>query len=169
MFMLSVYFIIIILFYLFDLFYRAARKMLYNRKIKSLLASICTKKELLYTDDKDILNMLALFYTKKGYKVKTTDMCGEALNGLILDDLVFVELWKNSIDHKLEIETAIKFSRCMQEASIHRGKLVTIGDFKMNTKLYCNKYVIECINGDTLLDMLKELRYPAAAQVEITG
>lgn len=156
--MLLAYLIFVFLYLLFDTVYRIVKKIMYSRKIKNLLLNIGTKEKLLYTGEKDLLNTLALLFCKKGYKVKITDLCGEYVNGLILNDVVFVELWKNSPGHLLEIETAVKLSRCMQKAGIYRGMLITTGDFKNNTKLYCHKYVIECINGDMLLDMFKEAR-----------
>ncbi|HBT65290.1 MAG TPA: hypothetical protein DEB10_11595 [Ruminococcaceae bacterium] len=156
--MLLAYFICVLLYIIFDFVSRLVNKTRHKKKINRLLATVNTKDELLYMRETEILNMLALLFQRKGYKVKTTDKCGEFVNGLLLDDVIFVELQKNSPKHLLEIETAIKFTYCMQQASIHRGMLITLGDFKLNTKLYCHKYVIECVNGDQLLAMIREVR-----------
>ena len=79
---------------------------------------------------------------------------------MILNDVIFVELWKNAPGHLIEIETAIKLAYCMRRASVYRGMLVTLGDFKRNTRLFCHKYVIQCVNGDQLVEMLREVQAP---------
>lgn len=130
----------------------------YKIKISNLLESINTKEDLLYMCIKDFVNVIAEMFKRKGYKVKITDRCGEDGKGLILNDIQYVEMWKHSLRQIVEVETAMKLARCMQSDSIYRGILITLGDFKQNTKMYCYKNVIECINGDQLLQMCKEVQ-----------
>ena len=158
--MLTIYIILFLSYLICDSVYRMAKSMLYAGKIRGLLERVSTKEQLLRTGEKDILNMLALMFRKMGYKVEKTDLCGECLNGLILNDVIFVELWKNAPGHLIEIETAIKLAYCMRRASVYRGMLVTLGDFKRNTRLFCHKYVIQCVNGDQLVEMLREVQAP---------
>lgn len=132
--------------------------LLYKIKINNILESINTKEDLLYTHYKDFINVIAEILKRKGYKVKITDKCGEEGYGLILDNLQYVDLSKHGLSHIVEVETAMKFAKCMCSNSIFRGMLITLGDFKQNTRLFCHKNVIQCINGDQLLAICKEVQ-----------
>lgn len=46
----------------------------------------------------------------------------------------------------------------MQDNDIYRGMIITLGDFKPNTRNYCHMHVITCINGNQLLQMLKKVQ-----------
>lgn len=130
----------------------------YKIKINNLLEAVTTREDLLFMRFKDLLNLMAEIFRRKGYKVRITDKCGEEGNGLILDDKQFVEVWKHSLHHMVDVETAMKLAKCMQVNSIYRGKLISLGDFKQNTRTYCHKNVIECINGEQLVQMCKEVQ-----------
>lgn len=130
----------------------------YKMKIDNLIEDINTKEDLLFTNYKDFINVIAEAFKRKGYTVKFTDKCGEECNGLILNDIQYVEVWKHGLDQVIEVEAAMKLSKCMQLNSIYRGMLVTLGDFKQNTRSFCHKSVIECMNGDQLLAMCKEVQ-----------
>jgi restriction system protein len=132
---------------------------LYNKiKTDNLLEHINSREELLYLHFKDFLQVIIEVLKRKGYKVRITDQCGEEGNGLILNGRQYVEVWKHSINQIVDVEAAMKLARCMQVNSTHRGMLITLGDFKQNTRVYCHKNVIECINGEQLLEMCKEVQ-----------
>lgn len=130
--------------------------LLYKLKIANLLESINSKEDLLYCSYRDFLSIITEVFKRKEFKVEPTDKCGEESNGLLLNKISFAEIWKHGLWHTVEIETAMKLAKCMQTHSIYRGMLVTLGDFKQNTKSFCHRNVIECINGDQLLLMCKE-------------
>lgn len=131
---------------------------LYKIKINNLIESINKKEDLLYVCHKDFINIIAEVLKRKHYSVKLTDKCGEDQNGLILNDIQYVEALKHSLNHVVDIETAMKLARRMQLNSIYRGMLITLGDFKQMTKIFCHKNVIECINGDEILEMCKAVQ-----------
>jgi hypothetical protein len=79
-------------------------------------------------------------------------------NGLEIDGLQYVEVFKTEPNNLMEIETAMKLAWCMRINSVHRGFLVTLGNFKQNTRSFCFMHVISCINGDQLLAMCKEVQ-----------
>ncbi len=133
-------------------------KMYSGIKANGLLESISSKEDLIFMHYKDFVNVIAEVYARKGHKVKLTSKCGEDGNGLFLDDLIYIEAWKHSRTHEVEIETAMKLVSRMDRNSICRGILITLGDFKQNTRAYCYKNVIECINFDQLLAMCKEVQ-----------
>lgn len=130
----------------------------YRVKINNLLESVNTKEDLLFMRFNDFLNLIAEVFRRKGHKVKITNKCGEEGKGLLLDDRQFVEIWKHSLHHMVDVETAMKLAKCMQVNSIYRGMLISLGDFKYNTKAYCHANVIECINGEQLVQMCKEVQ-----------
>jgi restriction system protein len=127
-------------------------------KINTLLDGINTKKDLLYMHSQDYISLIKEIFRRKGYSVDVTNKCGEYKNGLILDKKQFVEVMKHPINHVMEVETAMKLARCMQTVAVFRGMLVTLGDFKKSTRLYCHRYAIECIDGDRLLSMCREVQ-----------
>lgn len=129
----------------------------YKVKINRLLDNIHTKEDLLYMNTKDFENVIAEMFRRKGNKVKLSDRFADGGNGIILNDIQYVQVKKYPYHHLIEIEHAKKLSRFMQIESIYRGKIITLGDFKENTKKYCHKSVIECINGDRLLTMCQEV------------
>ena len=55
----------------------------------------------------------------------------------------------------IEIEQAKKLIKHMQDNEIYRGMIITLGDFKANTRNFCHMNVITCVNGNQLLQMLK--------------
>ncbi|HHV59359.1 MAG TPA: restriction endonuclease [Clostridiaceae bacterium] len=130
----------------------------YRIKIRNLLDGISSKDDLLYMNTKDFINVIAEAFRRKGHKVEFTDRCGEEGNGIIIDDKIFAVVWKHAYKRQVEIEDAMKFARCMQNNSIYRGMLITLGDYKTNTRLFCFKNVISCINGDQLLEICKEVQ-----------
>lgn len=131
---------------------------IYKMKINNLLDSINTKEDLLYMRFNDFINTIAEMFKRKGYKVTFTNKCGEEGNGLLLNDTHYVEILKHGLNRVVDVEVAMKLARCMQMNSIYRGMLMALGDFKQNTKMFCYKNVIECINGDQLLEMCKEVQ-----------
>ena len=131
---------------------------LYRIKIYNILESLNSKEDLLYLHFKDFLHVVMEVLRRKGYKIKPTDRCGEEGNGLLLNELQYVEVWKHGLTQLVDVEAPMKLVKCMQSSSIYRGMLITLGDFKQSTKMYCHKNVIECINGDQLLAMCKEVQ-----------
>jgi restriction system protein len=131
---------------------------LYKIKINNLLESISTKEDLLYMHFKDFQHMTVEVLKRKGYKVDFTNKCGIDGSGLKLNDLQYAEVWKHGLNQVVEVELARNLAKCMQVNSIFRGMLITLGDFKHTTRTYCHKNVIECINGDQLLKMCKEVQ-----------
>ena len=131
---------------------------LYKIKINNLLENISTKEDLFDTRCKDFINVIAEVFKRKGYKVEITDKCGEDGQGLVLDNLQYVDLTKHGLRHIVDVERAMKLAKCMSSNSIFRGTLITLGDFKQNTRKFCHKNVIKCINGDQLLAMCKEVQ-----------
>jgi restriction system protein len=147
-------FFIIIVYKFFTLLW----SIIYKIKIDNLLESINTKEDLLFINYKDFLNVISEAFKRKGFKVVITDKCGEEGNGLILDQIKYAEIWKHGLNQIVDVEAAMKLARRMQLNSIHRGMLVTLGDFKQMTLMFCHKNVIECINGDQLLTICKEVQ-----------
>lgn len=127
-------------------------------KINRLLEDINTIEDLQYIPFKVFLPLISEVFKRKGYSVKITNKCGEEGNGLILDNMKFVEFWRRALNHEVDCEAAMKLAKCMQTNSIYRGMIITLGDFKQNTRMFCHKNVIECINGQQLLSMFKEVR-----------
>ncbi len=131
---------------------------MYLVRISLLVDEIHNKEDLLYLRMKDFKHVVAEIFKRKGYQVKISDHFGEGGAGIILDDLLYVQARKESYHHLMEIEQAKKLSRHMRENGIYRGMIITLGDFKNNTKNYCHTNVIACINGNQLLQMCKEVR-----------
>lgn len=132
--------------------------LVYQAKINSLLQSVEVRDDLIFINFKDLINLVAEIYRRKGYKVEFTDKCGEEGNGLLLNNKLFVEVWKNGVNHPVELETAMKLSNHMQKNSIYRGILISTSDFKINTKSFCHKNVIECVNSNQILAILREIQ-----------
>jgi len=144
--------------YIFQFTLKTAAYIAYSIKINNLLESINDKNDLIQIGFRDFVYLMMEVFRRKGYRVKMTDKCGEESNGLILNNLQYVEVIKFPFEKKIEVETAMKLARCMQLNSIYRGMIVTLGDFKQNTRSFCHKNVIECINGDKVLEMCKEVQ-----------
>ncbi len=138
-------------------------KLVYKRKIHELLKVINTKEDLLYLNFKDYLAVIVEVLRRSGYKVKSTDACGIDGSGLKLNGIQFAEVWKHGLQQIVDVELAMNFAKCMHNNSIYRGMLITLGQFKPSTRAYCHKNVIECINGDQLLDMCKAVQAPKEA------
>lgn len=155
--MLILMVLLVILIWVIYGFFSAICIILYKIKINNLIESINSIEDLIYIHFKDLLNMTAEIFKRKGYEVKTTDKCGDEGYGLILNDLQYVEIWNHALN-PADIEVAMKLAKCMQSNSISRGILVSLGDFKQNTRLFCHKYVIECISGKQLLGMCKDVQ-----------
>lgn len=130
----------------------------YKVKINHLLENINSKEDLLYMNSMDFQNVIAEAFKRKGNKVKATNKCGEFGNGFIINDLKYVEIWKHGLNHIVDVEAGIKLAHYMQKNSIYRGILITLGDYKQNTRKFCDSNVIECINGEQLLQMCKEVQ-----------
>ena len=131
---------------------------LYKIKINRLLENINSKEDLMFMSMKCFWGVVNEVFKRKGYDTEFTDKCGEEENGLILNETQYVEMWKHSLTQLVEIESAMKLANCMRRNSIYRGMLITLGDYKLNTKSFCHRNVIECINGDQLLEMCKEVQ-----------
>lgn len=130
----------------------------YKLKINNLLESINAKEDLTHVSYNDFISLVAEIFRREGYKVKHTDKCGEFGNGLLLNNLQFVEVWKYVSNPTVDVEMAMNLAKCMRNSSIYRGKLVSLRDFKHNTKLFCHKNVIECISAEQILEMCKEVQ-----------
>lgn len=130
----------------------------YIIKINLLVDNIKDKDDLLYLKLKDYEFAIAEVFRRQGYKVKMSDHFGEGGNGIILNDIYYVIARKESYHNLVEIEQAKKLIKHMKDNDIHRGIIVTLGDFKTNTKNYCYTNVIKCINGDQILQMFKDVQ-----------
>lgn len=157
------YFVLYIIYMISLGIYKIVYSIAYKIKIKKLLDSINNTEDLLYMKYKDLIHVVAEVFIRKGYKVEYTDKCGEDSNGIILNDTQYVEIFKLPLASLIEIETAMKLNICMQMNSVYRGMLITLGDYKRNTKRYCFKNVIECIDGNNLLQMCKDVQTKAEA------
>lgn len=164
--MLIVLLIYLILYLIVEIVWRFVYKYYYRIKINRLLDGISCKEDFLYMKEKDFINVITLMLKRKGNKAEPTDKCGEETGGLIINDVIFAEMRKDSLSHLVEKETAMKLSHCMKEASVYRGMLITSGDYRESTRLYCRRNVIECVNGDRLFDMCRDVQKTFAA-VEI--
>ncbi|MCX7773565.1 MAG: restriction endonuclease [Clostridia bacterium] len=151
-------FIIMLVIMIVSFIVNCIRTILYKIKIHQLLESIETREDFLFMRYRDFINVVILIFKRKGMDVKVTPKCGEEENGLILDKRQFVELWKHNLGELVEIEGAKKLARCMRLNGIYRGMIVTLGDFKPNTRQYCHTYVIQCITGEQLVTMCKEVQ-----------
>ena len=156
--MLFIILLFLIIMYIFQFTLKTAAYIAYSIKINNLLESINDKNDLIQIGFRDFVYLMMEVFRRKGYRVKMTDKCGEESNGLILNNLQYVEVIKFPFEKKIEVETAMKLARCMQLNSIYRGMIVTLGDFKQNTRSFFHKNVIECINGDKVLEMCKEVQ-----------
>jgi len=146
--------IMILLYNLYEIFH----SVFYRIKLNYLLENINSREDLLYMRSMDYQNVIAEVFKRKGNKVKITDKCGEYGNGLIINDIKYAEIWKHGLNHIVDVEAGMKLAHHMQINSIYRGILVTLGDYKQNTKIFCRINVIECINGEQLIKMCKEVQ-----------
>jgi restriction system protein len=135
---------------LFELFYCA--------KISILVDKISCKDDLLYLRVKEYEYVIAEIFRRSGYKVRLSDHFGEGGTGIILNDLYYVLPRKECYHHHVEVELAKKLNHHMKNNSIYRGMIVTLGDFKINTKKFCYTNVINCINGNQLMQMCKDVK-----------
>jgi restriction system protein len=131
---------------------------LYKRKINELLKDINSKEDLLFLNFKDYMSIIIEVLKRSGYKVKQTAACGIDGSGLKLNDIQYTEIWKHGLQQIVDVELAMNLAKCMRINSIYRGMLITLGDFKLSTRVYCHQNVIECINGDQLLSMCKAVQ-----------
>lgn len=128
----------------------------YLVRISIMTDSIRDKDDLLYLNIADYTHVIAELFKRSGYKVRMSDHFGEGGTGLILNELNYVVIRKDHYHHMVEIEAAKKLSKHMRDNGIYRGMIITLGDFKANTRSYCHINVITCINGTQLLQMLRE-------------
>lgn len=134
-------------------------KTLYDKiKTESLLEGIRCKEDLLYLHYRFYYRVVMEILRRKGYRVKRTDQCGEDDNGLILNNIQYCEIWKDALGGMTDVEAAMKLYNRMLNNGIQRGMIVTLGEFRGNTRYYCRAQVISCINGDELLKMCKEVQ-----------
>lgn len=120
--------------------------------------NIRTKTQLIYLSLTEFESIITEIYRRNGYSVKKTNIFGDGGNGLILNDTQYVLIKKYSLNHYVELEDAKKLVKDMSNNNIYRGVIITTGDFKTNTQIFCHTNVIKCINGDQLLQMLFELQ-----------
>lgn len=132
----------------------------YKIKISKLVKVIHTKEDLQYLRLEDFIAVVAEVLKRSGYTVKYTDACGVDGSGFKLNGIQLTEIWKHGIQQIVDVELAMNLAKCMQTNSIFRGMIITLGDFKPCTRIFCRKNVIECINGDQLLNMFKAVQHP---------
>lgn|GEM_PF-656853 len=155
--LLALYFVAII--YIFELIIILSIKVLYNIKIRNILDSIETKEDLLYLSQRDLEHVISLMFRRMGYSsVRFSNSFGEGSPGIILDDKYYVQITKTNFKSKINVEMAAKLAWHMLRDSIYRGIYITLGDFEKSTLNFCHKNVIQCINGDRLLEMCKDAR-----------
>lgn len=138
---------------------------LYLVKISFLVDGIKCRDDLLYLKLKDFEYAVAEVFRRQGHKVRMSSHFGEGGTGIILDETYYVMVRKDSFHNLVEIEQAKKLAKHMRDNKIYRGMIITLGDFKANTKNYCHTNVIKCINGDELLRMFKSVQRLSAQSV----
>jgi restriction system protein len=129
---------------------------IYLVRISQLVDSIGSKEDLLFLRMKDFGYVVAEIFKRRGYRVRMSNHFGEGGTGIILNDTLYVQARKERYQHLMEIEQAKKLAKHMHENGIYRGILITLGDFKNNTRNFCHLNVIKCINGNQLLQMCKD-------------
>jgi len=129
---------------------------IYLVRISLLFDTINSKEDLLFLRNKDFEYVVAEIFKRMGYRVRMSDHFGEGGTGIILNDILYVQARKERYQHLMEIEQAKKLAKHMRENGIYRGMLITLGDFKNNTRNFCHLNVIKCINGNQLLQMCKD-------------
>ena len=107
----------------------------YLVKISSMVDNINSKYDLLLLRLKDYEYCIAEVFRRQGYRVQLSNHFGDGGNGIILDDIYYVIVNKVSFHNLVEIEQAKKLIKHMSDNDIHRGMIITLGDFKTNTKL----------------------------------
>lgn len=133
-------------------------ELIYYIKISFLVDKIEYKDDLLFLRTKDFEHVIAEVFRRNGYKVRLSNHFGEGGTGIILNELYYVLAKKERYHHLLEVEYVKKLKHHMDNNSIYRGMVITLGDFKINTRNYCHINVITCINGDQLLQMCKDVK-----------
>ena len=123
-----------------------------------LLDNITCKQDLLYMHTRDFENVIAQMFRRHGNKVMFSDKFGDGDMGIILDDIKYVQVKKYPFHHLMEVEHAKKITKCMQTDDIYKGMIISLGDFKQNTRKFCHTHVIECIDGNKLLAMCKQVQ-----------
>ncbi len=154
--MLIIYALAILISLIFYKFFALMAGFLYSVKISMLVDKIQCKDDLIFLRVKDYENVIAEIFRRKGFKVCLSDHFGEGGTGIILNDLYYVLARKER--YPVEIEFAKKLCRHMRNNSIYKGIIVTLGDFKANTRNYCHTNVITCIGGNQLLQMCKNVQ-----------
>jgi len=116
------------------------------------------KRDFLFLSHREFVMLVMEVLRRKGYRVRITDGCGEYENGLEINGLQYAEVFKTGLNEKIEVETAMKLAWCMRKNRIFRGLIVTLGDFKQNTRNFCHSHVISCMDGNKLLSLCREVR-----------
>jgi restriction system protein len=165
--MLMLYFFtLIIAWFTYEVISRVVH-LLYLVKISILVDSIKRKDDLLFLRTKDYEYVIAEVFKRTGYKVRMSSHFGDGGAGLILNDLYYVIARKEAYHHLVEIEQAKKLIKHMQDNNIYRGMIILLGDFKLNTKNLCHIHSIKCINGNQLLQMIKEVQVVKPVSVKL--
>lgn len=141
--------------------------LIYLVRISMLVDSIHSKDDLLFLSMKDYEYVIAEVFKRSGYKVRMSRLFADGGNGLVLNELYYVVAKKDAYHHMMEVEHARKLTKHMRDNEIYRGMLITLGDFKPNTRRYCHLNVITCINGNQLLKMLKDVQNLSPASVKL--
>lgn len=147
----------IVIIVIYNLFLKI-HSIFYKTKINHILEDINSREDLLYMPAMDFQNIVVEVFRRKGNKVEVTNKCGEYENGYMINDIKYAEIWKHGLNYVVDVETGLKLAHCMEVNSIYRGMLVTLGDYKHTTRMFCHKNAIECINGEQLLKMCKEVQ-----------
>jgi len=137
----------------------------YLVKISILVDNIGCMDDLLYMRVKDLEYAVAEVFRRKGFRIRMSDHFADGGNGIILDEIYYVIVRKDSFHGLVELEHAKKLAKHMRDNNIYRGMIITLSDFKANTKNYCHKNVIKCINGTELFQMIKSVQRLSALSV----
>lgn len=156
--MLMMFFLFLLIAWLSIALIRQILHLVYLVRISMLLDTIHEKDDLLFLSMKDYEYVIAEIFKRNGYKVRMSNHFGDGGNGLILNDRYYVVTKKDAYHHMIEIEQAKKLIKHMQDNEIYRGMIITLGDFKANTRNFCHMNVITCVNGNQLLQMLKKVQ-----------
>ena len=130
----------------------------YLVRISMLVDSIDNKQDLLFLSLQDYEYVICEVFKRSGYRVRMARHFADGGNGMILNDLYYVVARKEAYHHLIEVEQARKLTKHMQDNDIYRGMIITLGDFKPNTRNYCHMNVITRINGNQLMQMLKKVQ-----------
>ncbi|NLW02342.1 MAG: hypothetical protein GX027_03650 [Clostridiaceae bacterium] len=139
-------------------FYKAIQGYFLRTRVSRFIEIVEYRQDFLFLSHREFVQLVVEVLRRKGYNVRLTNGCGEYENGLELNGLQYVEVFKTGLHDMIEVETAMKLAWCMRRNQVFRGLIVALGGFKHNTRYYCYNHVISCMDGNELLSLCREVR-----------